>query len=437
MLPMRPRYSLHEAAFVCLVLAAATAAPARQGERRLVPLEPLVVLDDFRAAYRKGPAADEVQVVVRPNGGTPRADRIVVRIDAAGVRADEGPRSVLLELGPLRVWLGAGRMEATHESEPGLCHVREVPDLFAPGSLSVVLPPLPLPQLAAISPDIAAMDSPTPYTVGVRWSGATLDADARPPIATVVGQTDAGSVTLCMNGQTGRLTRFSADVPGGTIELICRSIDPGDPRRWPISIEGHERVSTLGELRTGRAPAELPIGRPVPDIALLGPDLAAWSLHEALRSAALERPQDPTLHAVLILFRAHDDPVRAAAVWTDVRPALEAVRTLVAPSSGPPTRVMARSAVVMDLGAFSRERFQRLRREWTAAIPDVRRTIPADELLWAADASQTIDRFARGADAVAAVIAGDRTLRGVVRLDGRGADAEGVLRELRDLTTAK
>jgi hypothetical protein len=408
------------ATVVCLGLAAI--APAQDTPQTL-PITPDVVLGDFRAAYRKEPVADEVRVTLRTTSGPVRSDRVVIRVDAAGVRTDDGPRSVLLTLGPLSIWLGDGRVVATHEAEPGAAFIRELPGpgkTIEPASLRDILPPIPLPQLAALAPDPAALEEPTPYTPRVTWTGASLDADARPPTATVTGSFAGGPVTMTIDGESGRLISFRADTTGPdgpvTLELSSKPVDPGTPATWKIDTAGREVVTKLPELRTGRVPPVLKVGDAVPDVALLGPDLSSWSLHDALASAAREHPSEPAPPAVLILFRA--DRVGPQAM-TDAKSAAAALRAL--KSAEPSPRFVSRAGVVIDLGEFSRDRFQSLRRQWSEDAPP-----EAPDLLWASSAAQTIDRFSKEAAAVAAVVAPDRTLRAVVVLDGN-ADAAAAL----------
>jgi hypothetical protein len=394
---------------MCLGLAAV--APAQDTPQPL-PITPDIVLGDFRAAYRKEPVADEVRVTLRTPAGLVRSDRVVIRVDAAGVRTDDGPRAVLLTLGPLSIWLGEGKVVSTHESEPGAAFVREVKGPIEPAALRDILPPIPLPQLAALAPDPAALDEPTPYTPRVTWTGASLDADARPPTATVTGSFAGGPVTMTIDGESGRLVSFRADTTGPdgpvTLELTAKPVDPGTPATWKIETAGREVVTKLAELRTGRVPPVLKVGDAVPDVALLGPDLSSWSLHEALASAAREQPGEPAPPAVLILFRA--DRVGPQAM-TDAKSAAAALRGL--KSADPPARFASRAGVVIDLGEFSRDRFQSLRRQWSEGAPE---GVP--DLLWASSAAQTIDRFSKEAAALAAVVAPDRTLRAVVVLDG-------------------
>ncbi|MCC6659625.1 MAG: hypothetical protein IT437_01940 [Phycisphaerales bacterium] len=378
-----------------------------------LPITPEIVLGDLRAAYRKAPVADEVRVTLRTPAGPVRSDRVVIRADAAGVRTDDGPRSVLLTLGPLSIWVGGGRVVATHEAEPGAAFVREFTGPIEPAALRDILPPIPLPQLAALAPDAAAMSDPTPYTPHVTWTGASLDTEAKPPTATVTGSFPGGPVTMTIDAQSGRLTSFRADTTGPdgpvTLELTSKPIDPGTPASWKIDAAegGREVVTSLAELRTGRVPPVLRAGDTVPDVALLGPDLSAWSLHDALASAARERPGEPAAPAVLILFRAERV---GPAPMNNARTAAAALRVLA--TAQPPTRFISRAGVVIDLGEFSRDRFQALRRQWAEGAPP-----DSDGLLWASSAAQTIDRFSREAAAIAAIIGPDRTLRAVIVLD--------------------
>lgn len=388
-----------------------------------VPIDPRMVLDDLRRAYRTAPVADEVLVAIRSSNGQVRSERIVVRIDAAGVRPDEGPRRVLLELGALRIGLAEGRLVATHTAEPALVFIHEFSGPIGPDAIERAIPPLPVPHLAIAGPDSEALRTPLAYASSVRWDSADLHAQVNPPVATLRGSRDEGPVTLTIHGETGRLLQFSADMPGAggpvVLELTCRALPPGDPAGWIPSTQGREVVGTLMELRTGRVRPELTPGQPAPDLALLGPDLAAWSLHEALASGARERPGATGPSGVVILFRPAGDAM------SDARTCADAVRELV---EGDGRRLVGRAAVVMDLGAFSRERFQQLRAQWAAGAG---RPGGADDLLWASSAADSLDRLARDAGAAALIVGPDRAIRAIIRLDGRAGDATGVLEELR------
>lgn len=409
--------------WLALVLVVSWTAGAESRQEPL-SIDPRIVLDELRRAYRTAPVADEAIVTIRNALGQSRSERVTVRIDAAGVRADEGPRRVLLELGPLRVGVEEGRLVADHAAEPGLVFVYEFAGPLTAAAIEQVLPPLPVPHVAIAGPDPEGMNAPLAYARGIEWVSAELRAASLPPVEVLRGLRPEGPVVLTIHAESGRLLQFSAEMPGAggpvTLEVICRAVPPGDPATWIPPTDGRELVPALVDLRTGRARPELRPGQQAPDLALLGPDLGAWSLHDALASAARESPEGPAPPAVVILFR----PGEAAA---DARAGVEALRAVV---SGPGARrVVNRAAAVMDLGAFSRDRFQQLRSEWAGGA-DAERPIPADDLLWASSSAESLDRFASDAGAAAIIVGPDRTIRAILRLDGRGSDVPGVIEEL-------
>ncbi len=386
---------------------------------------PEEIFGEARQAYRAAPVADQVSVEVVIDGGAPRAERLTVRIDAAGVGLEDGPRRVLLELGPLRVYVGGGRLIATHSAEPGAYFEAPFDGAISLASLQEVLPPVPVPQLALVIPDDAAMRTPTPYTKGVRWDRAEYEGDATPPTFRVYGRGFDGPVELTMDRGTSRISgfaaRFQSEGHDAVLELTCRPVPPGDPATWEPDVTGRTRVRALGELRTGARRAELRPGDRVPDFTLIGPDQTPWLLFAAVREAA-SRP------VVLLLFRIPADAARAAAIEADARAGLGALRSL--RSEG---LIVDHAGAVIELADFNREAFQALRRRWADAAGSA---AGADDLLWASSGVASIDRFARDAGALIAVLNPDGTLGGIVRLDGRAGGDAALVDELRALLSA-
>jgi hypothetical protein len=392
-----------------------------------VPREwhPGEIFGETRKAYRAGPVADDVSVEVTIDGGAPRAERLTVRIDAAGVGLEDGPKRVLLELGPLRVYVGGGRLIATHSAEPGAYFEAPFEKQISLVSLQEVLPPLPVPQLALVIPDDAAMRTPTPYTKGVGWDRAEYEGDATPPSVRVYGRGFDGPVELAIDPKTSRIAgfaaRFQSDSHDAVLELTCRPVPPGDPAAWEPDVTGRTRVGTLSALRSGARRVELRPGDRVPDFTLIAPDQTAWSLLAAGREAS-SRP------VAVLLFRVPADAARATAIEADARAGLAAVGAL--RSEG---LVADHAGAVIELSEFNREAFLALAEAWARGTVG---TTGAGRLLWASSGAASIDRFARDAGALIAVIKPDGTLGGVVRLDGRAGAGTSVVDDLRALIPA-
>jgi hypothetical protein len=90
----------------------------------------------------------------------------------------------------------------------------------------------------------------------------------------------------------------------------------------------------------------------------------------------------------------------------------------ITPATAPPPRFVSASAVILDLGQFSRDRWQLLRQAWEASRGGSP-AISADDLMWSPGALESIDRFSPGADSILVIIRPDKTLAATIRLEGR------------------
>lgn len=431
------------------ILAAHAAAQLPASKAEPVPVE--LALASLREVHT-GVIAEEMHVRFRSGAGGERTDTIALRMES---NADAVQR-LRLELGPLRIYAASGTITAVHASAPGRCYTRSYTGALTPQVLAGVLPPIPLPQFALVADRGGAFRAPTPHTADISWSDAVLDDTVRPPTVTLTGAGAKSRVTLIANAETSRLIRFTASIQGpdgdSTLELMnFRPVDPGDPATWAIPTEGLEQVATLAALRPPAPPpaAEILPGQPVPDLSFSRPDLSRWSLHSALLDAAANQAAAGAAAppAVVIFFRFSAIPERAAEIIRDAKAGLAALRQVTIgralPGDNPaeigPLPAVTASAIVMELGEFTPQRWEEARSAW-GLISRERRPrnpldIPADALMWAPSAAQTIERFAHGANAIVVVVAPDRTLKAVIRLDGRYADMVAVAKELRDLLT--
>jgi len=411
--------------------AAARQIPA-QPESTTVPLE--IMIEDLYAAYAR-PTAEEMTIKLRGPQGPERAETVAVRIDPGDGRGKR-PRRVSLDLGPLRVYASQGRLTAISSLAPGRYFQCPYQGELTPATLASILPPIPLPQLELASQERMTFPNPTPYTTNVVWSGASAQSTTRPPTMTLTGSGPSGPVTLVANLTTARLLRLSATIhgPAGdtTLELSCRVQEPGDPESWPIAIEGREPVASLSELRLAPPKPKGPVqpGQAVPDMSFSRTDLSAWTLHAAFDVGPLPNAPAPVL--ALVLFRGYPAPERAAASMEDARTGIDALRSIRRETPGPElVGFSAGAAIVIELGEFSRAKWDAAARAWASKAPGPDPLFTADELMWASSGAQSIDRFLPDAGAVVVVIGPDKVLRGVVALDGRARDRSGLDAEIR------
>jgi len=243
-------------------LAIGTCAIAQEREKQAVePVPAELFLSDVREAYSK-PFADEVVIRLRASSGD-RADTVTVRVDPGAPGGQERPHAVLLEMGPLRVYIAGGTLTAISTQAADKVYRRTFTGAITPAKLAELLPPLLLPQLAIVNPGDERLSSPLDVLRGMTWSEAMVDESARPMTVTMRGSGPSGSMTLTALVSTMRLSKVSATVKrSGTemqVEMTVRSVDPGDPARWAISTEGRREVSSLTELRPTPRPLELPV----------------------------------------------------------------------------------------------------------------------------------------------------------------------------------
>lgn len=408
----RPFPSPSAAALAAALLAVLSASARAQP----VELDPELVITDARAAYLEAPTAEELTVVLRPNGlsaaaSGARRERYITRLDP-GPAGGPRPARAVIELGSLKAFLEHGAVTVTHEADPGAAMVTAVPGPPSPAALAAVLPPVPWPQLALVDESDPDFTNPTPYTRGVRWLDALLDPSTNPPTATVTGRSQTGPITMTIHAETGRLLRLSAQIaadPPTMLDISVTPVDAVDPAAWGLPADGRQQVGSLNQLGS-RTRALVRPGDLAPEITLLGPDLEQWSLSAAM--IATERPRA----VAVLLFRLPDEASELADVLDDAAVGRDALR---AAASGP-DELSSAAGAVMNLGSFTRGGFETLAREWAALREPAR--LGVDELRWTSSAQQTIDRLAPGSNAVLVVVGADRRVRAVVRLDGLADD---------------
>jgi len=214
-------------------------------------------LASLRAVYRGGAITEEVRLTHTPADGPARRSAVVLALSAGGGGA------LGLELGPLRVRAGGGRLVAWRADQPGRVYAAATDDPLTLDALTALLPPMPLPQLAAAFSRDAGLPEPIGQLRGVRWSlvpqHAQAPADAP---AVLLGVGAGGSIRLYQDPASGRVTRFTVELDaGGRIDAEVRPADGPGTLLDPIQVEGKRLVPTLADLAAGdsRTPGDGPL----------------------------------------------------------------------------------------------------------------------------------------------------------------------------------
>lgn len=418
-------------------------------EAQPVPLDPVIALDDARAAYTAAPWCERAVVSVRRvMGGLAAELAAAAEADAAGLgalaglpaardraerRAElvvcwepeaEGGGRGWMELGELRVVIERGVLTAVH-ARNGLAYVQE--QLAAEGepvtaaALGRVLPPVPLPGVDVALAGERPLRGITAYVPEVQWLSAVVDDASDPRRVALTGRGGHGLVSMTLEAATGRIVEFACDASppdaaGQQTVIVVRTqaLAPARRPEWmrePPAVEGRERVASLRQLAPVR-PTELRPGQTVAGLPLLTREGTPWSPAADLGAGGIGGLPGETL-LVLLFVRVGED-------LGAYRDAAEAVRAWAEGLEG--VRVSYRPVLVVDLADREADR-----RVQEAA------GVLGDRLLWTASGPATIDRFApAGSKAAVAVLDGQRTLvrSGAVEgVDGVRAFLDGVMRE--------
>jgi hypothetical protein len=403
----------------------AIVAPAAAQQPRGHAIPPQMVIDDLRESYA-GIIAEEVEVRYRAPQAPVRTEMFTVRM-APGDDPGRGPARLRLELGPLRIVYAGGQMTAVSQSAPEFYFRQRYEGPISPSLLARTLPPLPVPQLALAAGNDVAFSAPSVYTPSVGWVSASLDADARPALMTMIGTGPGGNVEIIANADTARLMRVLLQVRAAgaeaAMELSMRPVDPGDPEQWLIDTAGRTPVSSLSQLRPQVRTGPLTPGRDVPDIGFTASDNTRWSLYSALRaSGAAAAPGREPAPVALILFRLPIGEEETRAQLRQAAAALQAVRAQ--QQSGRVFDVAV--AGVTQLGDFNPDRVGAARAAWN----NMQTGAGSTDLLLGYSSSQNLDLFDPDAWAALVLIGGDRRLQRVVRIDG--LDQRQIAEQLRE-----
>jgi hypothetical protein len=389
-------------------------------ERNIEPIPAEFAVDALVAAYSTRPVADEVRVKVRLPGDIERTEFYVIRIKP-GATPESGPERFFLDFGRLKVVGADGVLTAVSAATPGKYARREVQGPLGAESLIGFIPPIAVPQLVLASGTAAAFATPTPFTSGVKWTSAVADESVRPAVVTISGAGAAGTVTVTVNAETGRLVSLRAVMPGRAgdtvLDMAMRSVEPGDPALWMLRTADRTLVPSVSDLR----PSLVPRPSVIDGLTATRADGTAWTpLHSLPAGGA--RP------LVLVLVRDSDDEPQGGSRFEDGRRGLAAASSVFrgspdADPPGAPVDLAIGVLIVMEPAMFKPERFEQSEKRWSSVIEAAD---PSERPMWTTGGAAILE----SSGAVIVVVNPDRTLRAVVGLDGR-TDPASIAEELR------
>lgn len=245
-----PRFAILLPLF-CVVVPAAVGArqPAPiepEPVLRDIMLDPAVALRDLRLAYTTESIEQELGITVKQPGTPARTTDARLRTMPGG--------DFVLRLGDLTVWTAGDEFRATSMRAPKMYFSAPMPaGAERLAAIEPHLPPIPIPQLAvALAPDESLRDA-TPYTRGIRWSTAKLDAAEKPARVILTGEGAGCTVTMILDAERARLRDFVGVMRDSQTEIrvtakaASDAAQSAEPLAAP-SIEGRTRVGTIAEL---------------------------------------------------------------------------------------------------------------------------------------------------------------------------------------------
>lgn len=308
---------------LCFTLASAASAPAQPDVK--APLDPAHVVSQFRKAYHKRPFVESLDITVRTASET-RRESAVVRANIKG--------ELRLELGDLIMWTEAppaNRLIAVHRLNAGTYFEAPLEGLDRAASLSRVLPPLPIPQIALVlqPPDAASsLWTVSPLATAPHWDTATAARRANKPAVVLAGTCEHAGVRVAGVGDPPQLvfadTKSTRDDLTTTISADITRLD--EPvGKLEADLRGRTRVESLTDLRP-QTP-DLRPGLAMPDLIAQPVEPAAADARASLSLLPAGKP------CVLLIFDAAQsqavDPRAAEAVAAAKRAAVT-FRTLAA-----------------------------------------------------------------------------------------------------------
>jgi len=355
-----------------------------------VPIDPLLVLEELSSAYAKEPIQELVQVAAMAPASS-RRDTFRVRF--AGESCFE------LKFGGILVWTEQTQaglvLRAVHERDAQACFERAVDPRTVLEELSRELPPLPAPQLVLALRAGDAFGEPIPYARAVKWRSASLDTDATPARASLIGVGEGCSVEMICSLEPPRLisAAFEFENGGARIVIDVRPDPAPSAGNLGVPVEHRLRVGSIRELAPRMG--DIAVGEPFPPMSLLRASDVLEDSAPSGEPASVE-PAGPCL---VVFFRQWDDDAIAAVRLAE----------RIAPQIGSPA---IHRVAVLNLGAM------------TAGLLDtlaaLRERMGAHPFLFSVSDASTINRFATpDIGAVVVAVRDDGSVAAVARMDDR------------------
>lgn len=378
------------------------------------------VMNRVRRAYRTGPVAERVSVRIAHPSSVDRRATVIVRVDAG---EGKRPERIMLELGRLHAHISEGELTVVDARDIRRAFGRVADGLSALEVLRAELPPLPIPQLGwAFGAD--ETDSHDTMVIAgapaITWVSIG-DSDQRDRGAvTLIGSSSAGEARLVVDRSTFRARRLSIPLAGkGRMELVVTRVEARDAASWSIPVNGRVFVASLEELVSDAGErAKSKQSERMPALELVGDDLGALSFTELFKFENQTLPL-----AAMILYRAKgngepDNPGTAA----DVRAAcavLQGVRVTFGRDAAASPKFTAWAVGLFGLTTINPEGLAAAAKDWEACA----------RTAWCGSEWEVLAGMFEG-NAVLLVVRPDRTLVGVIPLEGRAEEEDSILSDL-------
>lgn len=380
------------------------------------------VLTRVREHYRAGPVCERMRIEVRADSGRVARSWVIVRMD--------GRRSLLLDLGSLRIAADRQTVTAVHERNPQTFFSVPLPEGVGGdggeggGELTLarlwrVIPPVPLPQF-----DLAwADDVERPATLGVyarrvRWERAEREARTAGPARVLLsGVCDGGKVAMVVRGDELQQLDIRDDVQGATVRVQVSPVRPCRVEDTRLSTAGRSPVPRLSDLKPRSG--VLSVGAAVPEMQLSTAAGQVQRLKDLYTPPAEYFPAPPTDRLVLLFSRLGRDPMAAPArmerVEADVlgRELGKLQREIY---TATPAKPGERDAAPLPAFNFAEVLVMETPPAAEVLLGLIKREREAwgDHLAWTTNAAASVDLFATGGESLAIVLDGSQRLRAVV-----------------------
>jgi len=246
---------LHRLTTGLATLALAAASPAQplvpEGPNASVPFDPGAICDALRDAYADAPFLQRVTVTVRRTGGGERTDTLTI---SAGPPTHPGDdRAIVINLGPLTIWNDADTVYAVHERAPDAYFAAAIEPGATPlDTIEQSFPPIPAPQLALILDADRGCPDHVAYAPDIRWTECTVNAEARPALATMRAEGDGVVLELDAELEPVRLRRYEIVLEEQDLRIIGEvrhgAADDARPDPRAIDLSMRTRVVSVADL---------------------------------------------------------------------------------------------------------------------------------------------------------------------------------------------